>query len=43
MHAAYYFVDPKRKLNNFEIFGLDIMVDESLKCYLIEVNTNPCL
>ncbi len=43
MHAAYYFVDPNKKVNNFEIFGLDIMVDEDMKCYLIEVNTNPCL
>ena len=25
-----------------EIFGYDYMIDEDLKVYLIEVNTNPC-
>lgn len=41
--AAYPFIDPERKANNFEIFGIDIMIDENLKCWLIEVNTNPCI
>ena len=27
----------------FEIFGYDFMIDENLKSWLIEVNTNPCL
>jgi len=27
----------------FEIFGLDFMIDENLKVWLIEINTNPCL
>lgn len=27
----------------FEIFGYDFMIDEELKPWLIEVNTNPCL
>ncbi len=26
-----------------EIFGLDFMIDENFKVWLIEVNTNPCL
>jgi D-alanine-D-alanine ligase-like ATP-grasp enzyme len=26
-----------------KIFGLDFMVDENFKTYLIEVNTNPCM
>lgn len=26
-----------------EVFGLDFMLDEQFKVYLIEVNTNPCL
>lgn len=26
-----------------EIFGLDFMIDENFKAWLIEVNTNPCL
>lgn len=34
---------PKRRENQFEIFGLDFMIDEDLKPYLIEMNTNPCL
>lgn len=29
--------------NSFELFGYDFMIDEDLKVYLIEVNTNPCL
>lgn len=28
---------------SFEIFGIDLMMDESLKLWLIEVNTNPSL
>lgn len=36
-------LDPEKKLHNFEVFGLDFMIDEDLKVYLIEVNTNPCL
>ena len=27
----------------FELYGLDFMIDDSHKVYLIEVNTNPCL
>ena len=36
-------IDPKRVGNCFEIFGYDFMIDEKLKPWLIEVNTNPCL
>lgn len=43
MNASYYLIDPNRKGNNFEIFGLDIMIDINFKPWLIEVNTNPCL
>ena len=28
---------------NFEILGYDFMIDENLKPWLIEINTNPCL
>ena len=36
-------MDPNRRHASFEIFGYDFMVDEDLKPWLIEVNTNPCL
>lgn len=36
-------LDPERRANNFEIFGLDFMFDEQLNVFLLEVNTNPCL
>jgi len=36
-------MDPHRRFCSFEIFGYDFMVDEDLKPWLIEVNTNPCL
>jgi hypothetical protein len=36
-------IDPYKLDNTFELFGLDYMIDEDFKVYLIEVNTNPCL
>ena len=36
-------VDVNRKVSSFEIYGYDFMIDEDLKPWLIEVNTNPCL
>lgn len=36
-------LDPDRKVNNFELFGLDFMLDERLHPWLLEINTNPCL
>lgn len=36
-------MDPYKRFNTFECFGLDFMIDENFKTYLIEVNTNPCL
>mmetsp|Transcript_86543 Transcript_86543/g.197507 ORF Transcript_86543/g.197507 Transcript_86543/m.197507 type:complete len:418 (+) Transcript_86543:326-1579(+) len=36
-------LNPKARKHCFEIFGLDFMIDEFGKVWLIEVNTNPCL
>ncbi len=36
-------VSPENRMNNFEIFGLDFMIDSHFKPWLIEINTNPCL
>ena len=41
--AVYNKLDPKRRLNCMEVFGLDFMFDDEFKPYLIEVNTNPSL
>ena len=41
--STYLSLDPKRKQNNFELFGMDFMIDQHLKPWLIEINTNPCL
>ena len=41
--ACHGKLDPKRRLNSMEVFGLDFMIDDEFKPYLIEVNTNPCL
>ena len=36
-------LDPRRLCDSFEIFGYDFMIDENMRVYLIEANTNPCL
>ena len=41
--SVYTKLDPKRRLHCMEVFGLDFMIDDEFKPYLIEVNTNPCL
>ena len=30
-------------ISTFQLFGLDFMIDNQGKVYLIEANTNPCL
>ena len=41
--ACHGKLDPKRRLHTMEVFGLDFMIDDEFKPYLIEVNTNPSL
>ena len=41
--ATYLTLDKKRWEHNFELLGMDFMIDEDFKPWLIEVNTNPCL
>ena len=36
-------LNPNFKKHSFEIMGYDFMIDEELRPWLIEVNTNPCL
>ena len=41
--ASYPVIDTNRRMNCFEVFGYDFMIDSEFKPWLIEVNTNPCL
>jgi hypothetical protein len=41
--ATYLQLDPNNMEHNFEVFGLDFMIDMNYNVWLIEVNTNPCL
>ena len=43
VRSIYTKIAPDNQLNNFEIFGLDFMIDRNFKPWLIEINTNPCL
>ena len=43
VRATYSILDQSRRNNNFELLGLDFMIDEDYVPWLIEVNTNPCL
>lgn len=43
MRASSGGIDPNKLQNNFEIFGMDYMIDANLEVWLIEINTNPCL
>lgn len=41
--STYLHLDKQRKEHNFELLGMDFMIDAEMKPYLIEINTNPCL
>ena len=43
IEATYHLLGDWNGLPTFEIFGLDFMIDEHFKPWLIEINTNPCL
>ena len=43
MKACSLLIDPEKKGHNFEIFGLDFMIDGDFHPWLIEINNNPCL
>ena len=36
-------IDRNIREHSFEIYGMDFMIDEDFKPFLIEINTNPCL
>ena len=41
--VSYERIDPYKRVNSFEIFGFDFMIDSDFGVYLIEANTNPCI
>ena len=43
MQAAGSILDPNHLQHNFELFGLDFLIDANFRPWLIEVNSNPCL
>lgn len=43
VRSVFTKVAPRNQLNNFEVLGLDFMIDQDFRPWLIEVNTNPCL
>jgi len=42
-HASHGLLDPNGRMHCMEVFGLDFILDDEFKPYLLEVNSNPCL
>jgi hypothetical protein len=36
-------MNPNKRKNCFELFGFDFLIDEDLRIWLIEINSNPYL
>ena len=43
IQAVYLKIDINKRAHSFEVFGYDFILDNNLKPWLLEVNTNPCL
>ena len=43
IQSTYKSIGVARKRGLFELFGMDFMIDEAFRPWLIEINTNPCL
>ena len=43
IQSVFKGLNPSKRQHMFEIFGLDYILDDKLKPYLLEMNTNPCL
>ena len=43
LRSTYRNLDEKKRQNGFELYGLDFMIDDEFKVWLIEANTNPAI
>jgi D-alanine-D-alanine ligase-like ATP-grasp enzyme len=41
--SAEELIDPNNREYCFELFGLDIIIDENMHCWLLELNSNPSM
>lgn len=41
--CTYKSIGGDKKQAAFELFGMDFMIDDAFRPWLIEINTNPCL